>query len=161
MMIAFEDGPDVASFANAQGPYFHDGDHYQYNYGETELQYWESFGHSDYDYATTELCISRMRPDQLSGVLEIYPRLWHWGTADYLSFYHDFRVRIPFTFMFGDHSAELTDEPTDSFVEPEGADRVSYGYFGLTYDEAWPWDDITDPTIRDAVYERYTPWNTP
>ncbi len=35
--------------------------------------------------------------------------------------------------------------------------RVRYDYIAVDYDDAWPWDEITDPTIRDRVYALYTP----
>lgn len=28
-----------------------------------------------------------------------------------------------------------------------------------SYDAAWPWDDITDPSIREQIQARYTPYN--
>jgi len=45
---------------------------------------------------------------------------------------------------------------------PPEAEYIHYSYYsGTSYDEAWPWDEITDPATRAAVYDRYLPWNTP
>jgi hypothetical protein len=32
-------------------------------------------------------------------------------------------------------------------------------YWGVSYDDGWPWNLITDPAIRDEVYTRYLPCN--
>ena len=41
----------------------------------------------------------------------------------------------------------------------EAQQNFQYQYVDVTYDEAWPWDAITDPAIRRRVYDLYTPFN--
>ena len=49
-----------------------------------------------------------------------------------------------------------------SGTPPEGFSGHSIGYgLGAHYDELWDWGAITDPDIRDYVYETYKPYNWP
>lgn len=75
--------------------------------------------------------------------------------------FHDALVQYPFDVFFGEHSTwdySYGAGPGGTF-EYDGLGIV---YFGdLNYDTTWSWDAITDPDIRDAVYDRYTPYNVP
>lgn len=108
--------------------------------------------------ATVTVCIARMRPDELRGALRAEIA---WGTYPYnFQFYDSLVFRFPFEVHFEDHAGfdlNQADIPED---KPLGYVIAHYLY-DQPYDEAWPWDDVTDPTIREQVYERYTPYNLP
>ena len=100
-------------------------------------------------------CLSRVRPDELRGVFYI----------TYLSgalphdYYEDALVQYPFELPFQgsfDYNYALPTPPTDDFFEHV------VGYNGtINYDSAWDWAAITDPDVRDAVYDQYRPYNLP
>jgi hypothetical protein len=69
-------------------------------------------------------------------------------------------IQYPFDELLADHCG--LDEATGGgggLPEDCTSNRmITYGP-GASYDEMWNWDAITDPEIRDLVYERYTPFN--
>lgn len=121
------------------------------------LGYIEAYGERE-SPADTRVCISRFRPDQLRGVVYVDMRD---GYVPHSDWYASVTITVPFEFTFVPHSAfyGYGDRPWDK--KPEGTDDFYIQYGDLTYDEAWPWDEITDPAVRDALYEMYTPWNNP
>jgi hypothetical protein len=59
-----------------------------------------------------------------------------------------------------DHSGLDTAVGGERPAAPDGFTTAHFVY-ERPYADAWPWDDITDPAIREAVYERYEPYNAP
>ena len=100
------------------------------------------------------LCLSRVRPDEMAGVIYVY---YH-STLSWLH-YDQAVVEYPFEAVFNggfDSTYELSTPPTDDFWH----NAFGYGE-GASYDDVWDWDAITDPEIRDIIYERYKPYNWP
>jgi hypothetical protein len=127
-----------------------------YSEGDSQLLYWTATDtDTRADNALGYTCLSRVRPDMIEGVLLLRPYDIGWN------YYRDTQIRISFSVTFADHAHVDDDEPTDAYTEPEGADIAHFAYNEIDYDEAWPWELITDKSIRDAVYDRYTPWNVP
>lgn len=109
--------------------------------------------------AAVSVCLERVRPDGLRGVVrvEVTQRNYPW---DRISFYDSIVLRFPFDVLVPDHAgfdARYLDVPADL---PDGYPSAHFVY-ELPYGDAWPWDDITDPSIREQLYERYTPYNAP
>lgn len=105
-----------------------------------------------------EFCLSRFRPDELRGL--VYVTYSSRGTLSH-NYFDDALVQYPFDVTFEDHAAWDDNTPGS---DPSFADLVNHSiYYGgfADYDHAWDWDAITDPAIRTAVYDRYTPWNWP
>jgi hypothetical protein len=108
-----------------------------------------------YDNMAGMGCLSRVRPDMITGFVTFtiedsfydHPSPWYPAVS----------IVLPFSVTFVDH--EELDSPTDGYERPAGAELVTYEVYD--YDATWPWDEITDPAIREAVYERYKPWNLP
>lgn len=115
-------------------------------------------------------CISRLRPDQIRGTS------WNWplGPEEGGWAYPEDQgwIAIDFEINFPPHSGLRADQwdalPSDLrhevsqgplyYYTPAEPDTAQ-GYCGDgDYDSAWPWEDITDPFVRDIVYERYHPW---
>jgi hypothetical protein len=90
-----------------------------------------------------------VRIEKLTGVP--YKSVWYFPVV----------ILLPFSISFVDHSSldYALDTDSDLYPPPAGAEEVWYHIAG--YDTSWPWDEITDPAIKDAVYERYKPWNMP
>lgn len=114
-------------------------------------------GAGDFATASISVCVERMRPDEVRGAIraEVFARNFPYGGFD---FYNSLVYRFPFSVRFPDHAgfdATRPDEPADL---PEGYAAAHYVY-EQSYAEAWPWDDITDPSIREQLYERYSPYN--
>lgn len=107
--------------------------------------------------ASVTVCIERLRPDEIRGAVraEVFERNFPYGAIGY---YNSLVYRFPFSIRLADHAgfdATLPDDPADM---PEGYATAHFVY-EQPYDDAWPWDDITDPSIREQLYERYTPYN--
>ena len=103
------------------------------------------------------VCFERVRPDEVRGTVRAevfnYP-------YEIVNYYPSLVYRFPFDIDYPDHSgfdATLPDEPAD---QPDGYTTAHFIY-DQPYDDAWPWDDITDPSIREQLYDRYAPYNTP
>lgn len=101
------------------------------------------------------LCLSRVRPDEMRGVIYV---IYHSNTLAWLH-YRRAVIEYPFESFFQgsiDGAFEITPLPTEDY-----SDFAFYYVGGANYDEIWDWDAITDPVIRDTVYERYKPYNWP
>lgn len=118
--------------------------------------YWDT--HETYgNYAVdVHLCLSRVRPDEIRGTMQVYQHdLWFdpWGRPYHLAY--------EFLAQFDDHGgdSEFGDpdcsNPSISGTTVDGT--ALYYYHDVLYDDAWPWAEITDPDIREAVYQRYYP----
>lgn len=107
---------------------------------------------------TTSVCVSRVRPDNLQGVVTVV--YTSEGPLPH-QYYDEVTVQYPFDVVFEDHAAwDFDIDGGDPSFEPL-ADR-SINYSAPTdYDHAWNWAAITDAEIRAAVYDRYTPYNWP
>lgn len=108
------------------------------------------------------ICFSRVRPDALSGVIYVF---YHDHTLYHL-YYSSALVQYPFESFDEDHYAWDFDydydcpEQTSDYWTYFFRHAIIYGG-DIDYDNAWDWDAITDPAIRAAVYDRYTPINLP
>lgn len=107
--------------------------------------------------ATVTVCIERMRPDEVSGAVraEVTARNYPYGVVN---FYSSLVYRFPFSIRFPDHAGFDSTRPDSPADMPEGYATAHYLY-DQPYDEAWPWDDITDPSVREQLYDRYSPYN--
>lgn len=114
-------------------------------------------------------CYSRVRPDQIRGTVWAQPVPWraggHAGYQDWGWIVVDFEVNFPpraglRADQWYDVLPILPEDffrhPWVGYLTPEATDS-SCG--NADYDSAWPWEDITDPMIRNIVYERYRPWS--
>lgn len=110
-------------------------------------------------------CLSRVRPDMITGFVR-----FEVASEDLpfdLEYYDELFLVFPFSYIFQDHAGIDESVKYDPKGIPEEVDtsHITYScdsdrFSCPSYDEAWPWDEITDPAIREAVYERYTPYNT-
>lgn len=110
--------------------------------------YYEYYG----DYVTrVDLCVSRVRPDQLAGSV--------WFYTDYLydSLYGEHHYAFSFQVDFPDHGGYSSTGDPKCTVDTGPSPYQYYDYHDVPYDDAWPWDTITDLDIRDEVYSRYYP----
>lgn len=109
--------------------------------------------------AEVSVCFSRVRPDSVTGVL--FFRLPIPG--DPVQFWAVDAVEFwsPFTFTLPEHAG--VSWPADGRTGgPEGdSSTLEWRYVGVSYDDAWPWADITDASIRDTMYTLYTPSTAP
>lgn len=109
--------------------------------------------------AMVSTCIERMRPDEVRGAVrvevtaDVYP-------YDIVYYYESLVYRFPFTVSLPDHAGFDASQPDVPADQPLEYATAHYTY-EQPYDDAWPWDDITDPSIREQLYERYTPYNAP
>lgn len=119
-------------------------------YGVAET-YYSASASSGYDDVPPDGmgCLSRVRPDEMSGVAYI----------DFRREPRDDRPEayiLPFHFRFPDHGGRY------SCATPSKPDEVKDRHYEYTpstdYDEFWPWEEITDDDVRQQVYERYTPY---
>ena len=104
-------------------------------------------------------CLSRVRPDQLTGVVYVS----YWSNNLYHDYYDHAEVQYPFDIAFADHAAwdyTLVAAARRAAPDDRTAPYIAYAT-DASYDIAWDWDAITDPDIRAAVYDRYTPENWP
>lgn len=120
---------------------------------------WANDGTPRFAVASVTACLERVRPDEVRGVVraEVTERNFPYGAIDY---YDSLVYRFPFVVHPPEHGGldlTLPDEPAD---EPEGFDAAHFLY-ERPYEEAWPWDEISDPSIRAQVMERYSPYNAP
>lgn len=108
---------------------------------------------------TVEVCISRLRPDMIRGVIaarfenQLLAHLY----VDALQLYYTFEYRyVP-------HCAFDMSTSRDDMVIPDGCYSsqayIYSAYEGTNYDDVWDWDAIVDPAVRDALYTQYTPAN--
>lgn len=121
-------------------------------FGEAVFGDW--WGYHKTGYVDTELsiCIARLRPDGLSGVLQLDDAWQATPTYPYST-----SIRLPFQVQFSPGSACLLDSCD--------ASRTDYQAFLYeepdSYDTVWSWDTITDPLIRDTLYNEYYPRSGP
>jgi hypothetical protein len=99
------------------------------------------------------VCFDRVRPDEVRGVytyvLHIYGDPVPIPKYDHINIWARFHARLD------DHSGVevASDLPND----PSGRSGYTWRYQGVRYEDAWPWDSITDATTRAAVMGRYRP----
>ena len=126
--------------------------------GRSMLIDWDN-GVYDYVPTTITVCIERLRPDEVRGAVRVevtalnypYNPVYYYDTLVY---------RFPFDIRYPDHAGFDATQPDVPADQPLGYTTAHYTY-EQSYDAAWPWDDITDPSVREQVYERYTPYNAP
>lgn len=117
-------------------------------------------GHVSYRYGKNSVadgCIGDVRPDVVRGwarvitVPEARP-----GP------YAELKLRIPFDVLLPSRSAFL---PLDDYnpAKPSGEESHPYYvyYDPLEYLTGWPWDEITDPAIRSALFWYGLPYDWP
>lgn len=109
--------------------------------------------------AAVTVCIQRLRPDEIQGVVraEVTPANYPFGTV---SSTRSLVFRFPFDVLLPDHAGFDSTQPDRPADQPLGYTTGHFTY-DQPYDDAWPWEDITDPSIREQVYDRYTPYNAP
>lgn len=107
--------------------------------------------------ASISVCIERMRPDEVRGAIraEVFAGNYPYGGFDY---YNSLVYKFPFSIRFPDHSGYDATRPDNPADMPDGYATAHFVY-DQPYGDAWPWDDITDPSIREQLYERYAPYN--
>lgn len=107
-------------------------------------------------YLGFSLCISRLRPDEIQGVISVI----YYDYTLYHAYYSQALVQYPFDNFYEEHAA--WDYNYDGFPPDDDAFRHAIYYDGnISYDTVWDWGAITDPAIRDLVYDAYTPSNVP
>lgn len=122
-----------------------------YAQGLTIYGPWEyEKGYDNQDGATNSLgkaCFSRIRPDQIRAFWYVvpYPHSPRWTGPSTLVY--------ELNLFMTPHAAVIDGE----LYGPESADAEYQYVDGLNYDNAWPWDDITDPDVRRRLYEAYKP----
>lgn len=126
--------------------------------GNGPIEAWSNAAYGSIGSVTT--CISRLRPDEVRGVVRVElaadaTSIWI-NTALYPSVVY----RFPFSVLLADHAGFDASAPDRRPDRPDAYDTAHFVY-ERPYADAWPWDDITDPAIREAVYERYEPYNAP
>lgn len=98
------------------------------------------------------VCISRFRPDHIRG--------WAWFdlTAEPLGSF-DSWLFVRIDLVLAEHAAQYATEYVYPQLTPEQSALMFYysDWQGITYDNAWPWDEITDPDLRQQLYDLYTP----
>lgn len=111
---------------------------------------------ADGTWMSTTVCFSRLRPDEVSGAVwtEVpLPSTFYTMEGWYPSMYfvYPFSVRFPAHAGF-DRRLPDTGDPPPGF-------SAAHIFYDVDYDDAWPWDEITDPSVKRRVYERYSPYN--
>lgn len=96
-----------------------------------------------------EVCISIFRPDRIKGIayMDISEAEGNKTGFDYVYAGID-QVLAPHAAYYHYESWKLLDEEQAPYA---------FQYYDLSYDEHWPWDDITDPAIRQVLHDTYTP----
>lgn len=112
------------------------------------------FADDEQGHPWVEMCLSRVRPDEVRGVayLNYYTSLLPY------EYFSQALVQYPFDMLYADHASW---DMNLGSVGPHNSYHYMNYAEGFTYDNVWDWDAITDPAIREAVYERYTPSNWP
>lgn len=94
-------------------------------------------------------CIERNRPDEVIGyadwVIPLYPPDPYdpvYSEADW-QYDHPLILRVKFDIKNDDYCGE--DPPFNFWMSTDD------------YDAAWPWEDITDPAVREALHDAYVP----
>lgn len=125
--------------------------------GRSALVDWENDGTAERAPASVTVCLERVRPDEVRGVVRVEVTA---GDYPYIavSYYDSVVFRFPFDVLLPERSGEDLSRPATPEDRPEGFD-VAHFLYDQPYDEAWPWDDIRDPSIREQLYERYRPYN--
>ena len=121
--------------------------------GRSLLMDWTNHGGRFYEALVT-VCFERVRPDEVRGSVRAEVPL------SGVNYYDSLVYRFPFDVMYPDHSGFDSTQPDVPADQPDGYTTAHFVY-DQPYDGAWPWDDITDPSIREQVYERYAPYNAP
>lgn len=115
------------------------------------------------------ICYSRVRPDQIRGTVWAQPVPWAAGGSAWYSEWGwvvvDFEVDFPprAGMRWDQYDEVLPILPPDFYEHPyfgyQSPEETESSCGDADYDSAWPWEDITDPLIRDIVYQRYRPWS--
>lgn len=121
--------------------------------GNGPLVGWSNGTHGNIGSASA--CLERMRPDGIRGVVRIELPVPFGDTPVY--YYDTIVFRFPFQVRLADHAGFDTTRP-DTGTAPDGYATAHFLY-DIPYEDAWPWDSITDPAVRAQVQERYTPYN--
>lgn len=103
-------------------------------------------------------CIRYVGPDRFQGSLYLDPFAPP-GRKNGRSPYPTVTWEVDFGHVYPEHAAQLEDYDYIPNFEYDGADIIYQA--GTPYAEAWPWEDITDPGIRSAMFWRYMPANDP
>ena len=105
-------------------------------------------------------CFRYVGPDRYEGSTYIAPA-GPPGHKDGRSPYGIVSWEVDFRNVYQEHSG---DEAIYGYVKVDDAVAAN-GYIGysdnITYVQAWPWEEITDPGIRSALFWRYMPANDP
>lgn len=107
--------------------------------------------------ASVTVCIEQMRPDGVRGAVRAAVAAKNYPYVS-TPVSDTFVYRFPFDILLSDHAGYDATRPDSPADKPEGFDTAHYTY-EQSYDAAWPWDDITDPSIREQIQARYTPYN--
>lgn len=126
----------------------------------------------DSNYLTVEgtstLCLIRATPRQFAMQLTIlvaphdaeYVGIGDGTSAVTLLANFDFQIDTPdISFMM---NADPEHGPTTDEHPVMLCNDVYHGYgiaYGLPYNDAWPWEQLTDPAVHDAVYDEGKPCN--
>lgn len=110
-----------------------------------------------------QACVARARPDEVSGV--VYHQFFESFDPVGIYWYSTIDMWSSFRAVLPDHAGVLVADPAAfpaaALLEtlPDDIRAFHWEYDAVSYDDAWPWDEITDPAIRQAVYDRYLPVN--
>lgn len=100
-------------------------------------------------------CLRYVGPDRMAGSLYMAPYAPP-GQTDGRSPYPVVTWVIELEFLYAEHAGTSFDFP----LCPSAYSNVMYAE-GTPYNRAWPWESITDPGIRSAMFWRYMPTNDP
>lgn len=110
-------------------------------------------GHGD--NAEVSVCLSRVRPDSVTGVL--FFRLTTPGDPVQFQWVDAVEFWSPFSFTLPEHAGTSGAADAQTGGTEGRDDALVWRYLGVSYDDAWPWASITDGAIHDALYNAYTP----
>lgn len=108
--------------------------------------------------AGASTCVRYSGPDRVTGSVYLAPYAPP-GQKDGRSPYPIVSYELDFQHLYPEHAAQEANYP---FISEFGytSREVTYAE-GTPYAESWPWDEITDPAIRSAIFWRYMPANDP
>lgn len=151
--------------ARAMGTYLEDveeGPELTSTWGVSLLGTWSHMGEGEpLDNTVATMCVERFRPDGFRAVVSARYLPRHWEAVE-SPWYPDFSVRHVIEVSWPPHSAEQYPADEVWTDEPEHDPLYrSISYYAAPYNEAWPWDEITDEAIRAQVWQMYLPYNDP
>lgn len=99
------------------------------------------------------ICLDRVRPDEVRGSYRF--DLERGRSPVPVWQYRKLTIWAPFVVRFDGAGGE--ELPGSAAPLEDGRSHRVWRYVGVSYSDAWPWDQITDPAVRASVYALYEP----